>query len=136
MPYFCHDSLKLHYTDSQVNNNPNAPVVLALHGLSESHLYWSLTGIVDTLNQAGYRVISLDMRGHGFTEVNGEQKGYSVWNGRLGYSLPSGLSFGLWGKNLFNKEYAELRFDSNAIAAVTELKGERRQIGVDVTYEF
>ena len=65
-----------------------------------------------------------------------EQKGFSVWNGRIGYSLPSGLSFGLWGKNLFNKEYAELRFDSNAIAAVTELKAERRQIGVDVTYEF
>jgi len=65
-----------------------------------------------------------------------EQKGYSVWNGRIGYSLPSGLSFGLWGKNLFNKEYAELRFDSSAIQAVTELKGERRQIGVDVTYEF
>jgi len=65
-----------------------------------------------------------------------EQKGYSVWNGRIGYALPSGLSFGLWGKNLFNKEYAELRFDSSAIQAVTELKGERRQIGVDVTYEF
>lgn len=65
-----------------------------------------------------------------------EQKGFTVWNGRVSYSLPSGLSFGIWGKNLLNKEYSELRFDSNAIAAITELKGERRQIGVDVTYEF
>lgn len=66
-----------------------------------------------------------------------EQQGYALWNGRLSYELNSGLAFGIWGKNLFNKEYAELRFDSIAgLSAITELKGEQRQLGVDLTYNF
>ena len=66
-----------------------------------------------------------------------EQEGYTLWNGRVSYKLDSGLSFGIWGKNLFDQEYAELRFDSiAALSAISELKGERRQLGVDVTYEF
>ncbi|MCY7295641.1 TonB-dependent receptor [Alteromonas sp. a30] len=65
------------------------------------------------------------------------QGGFALWNGRVSYELSSGLSFGIWGKNLFDKEYAELRFDSIAgLRAITELKGEKRQIGVDVTYKF
>lgn len=66
-----------------------------------------------------------------------EQAGHTIWNGRVSYDLSSGLSFGIWGKNLFDKEFAELRFDSIAgLRAITELKGEERQLGVDVTYRF
>lgn len=66
-----------------------------------------------------------------------EQQGYALWNGRLSYELNSGVTFGIWAKNLFNKEYAELRFDSVAgLSAITELKGEQRQFGFDVTYNF
>jgi iron complex outermembrane receptor protein len=43
----------------------------------------------------------------------------------------------VFGKNLLNKEYTELKFDSiAALAAVTELRGEARQLGVGVTYQF
>jgi len=41
------------------------PAILTTHGLAENHLYWSLPGIAAALVEAGYRVISLDMRGHG-----------------------------------------------------------------------
>ncbi len=76
MPYINDGALKLHYTDAAPSEQ--APAIITLHGLSESHLYWSLTGMTDRLYQAGYRVISMDMRGHGFTEVSGPQKGYNV----------------------------------------------------------
>lgn len=46
--------------------------------MSESHLYWSISGITESLIKAGYRVINTDMRGHGFTEVHAEDKGYDV----------------------------------------------------------
>ena len=42
------------------------------------HLYWVLPGIVDRLVRAGYRVIATDMRGHGFSQVVGPEKGYDV----------------------------------------------------------
>ncbi|XOV80131.1 MAG: TonB-dependent receptor [Aestuariibacter sp.] len=66
-----------------------------------------------------------------------EQTAYTLWHGRIAYSLNNNMELGLWGKNLFNEEYAELRFDSiAALNAVTELKGEKRQLGVEVTYSF
>jgi len=65
------------------------------------------------------------------------QASYSVWNARVGYALPSGFSFGLWAKNLFNKEYAELRFDvTDTTSRINEFKGARRLVGVDMMYEF
>lgn len=77
MPYLKKDNLNLHFTDVYKENNKDKAVI-TLHGLSESHLYWSLSGIADNLKQAGYRIISMDMRGHGFTEVSGDQKGYDI----------------------------------------------------------
>lgn len=66
-----------------------------------------------------------------------EQKGYTVANGRVSYQATNALLLSVWGKNLTNTEYAELRFDSiAALAAVTELKGEARQLGVELNYKF
>lgn len=76
MPYLKNDNLKLHYTDSSPSGGIEA--IITLHGLSESHLYWALPGITDRLVKAGYRVIGMDMRGHGFTRVEGAEKGYDV----------------------------------------------------------
>lgn len=76
MPYLNKDNLKLHYADSGAKEN--GQTIMTLHGLSESHLYWSLPGITDRLVKAGYRVISMDMRGHGFTQVESDPKGYDV----------------------------------------------------------
>jgi iron complex outermembrane receptor protein len=66
-----------------------------------------------------------------------EQQGYIVWHGRISLELNEQLLLSVWGKNISNTEYAELRFDSIApIGAVTELKGEARQLGVELSYSF
>lgn len=66
-----------------------------------------------------------------------EQKAFTLWHGRIAYVMDNNIELGIWGKNLFNEEYAELRFNSiAALNAVTELKGEQRQLGVEVTYSF
>lgn len=66
-----------------------------------------------------------------------EQQAYTLWNGRVGYAFNDNWEFAIWGKNLLNEEYAELRFDSiAALSAVTELKGEKRQLGIEVAYQF
>ncbi len=66
-----------------------------------------------------------------------EQQAYALWHGRLSYQPTSALELSLWGKNLLNKEFTELKFDSTAaLAAVTELRGERRQLGFGLSYHF
>ena len=66
-----------------------------------------------------------------------EQKSFVVFNGDITFQANNNLAFSLWGKNLTNTEHSELRFDSiAALAAVTELKAEGRQIGAGVTYSF
>jgi pimeloyl-ACP methyl ester carboxylesterase len=73
MPYLQKDNLNLHYTD-----HGHGEPIITVHGLSESGLYWTLPGITDGLASAGYRVINMDMRGHGRTQVAGSDKGYKV----------------------------------------------------------
>jgi len=66
-----------------------------------------------------------------------EQKSFAVWHGRVTYYADNNLTLSLWGKNLTNTEHSELRFDSiAALAAVTELKAEARQLGIEVGYSF
>lgn len=66
-----------------------------------------------------------------------QQQGYTLWHSRLSYQPMPELELSIFGKNLLNKEYTELRFDSiAALAAVTELRGEARQLGLGVTYQF
>jgi 3-oxoadipate enol-lactonase len=73
MPYFQRGGARLHYVEQG-----QGPAIITTHGVAENHLYWSLPGIVDRLAEAGYRVISADMRGHGRSRVEGPEKGYDV----------------------------------------------------------
>lgn len=66
-----------------------------------------------------------------------EQTGFTVWYGRVSYQVNKQLGLSLWGKNLTDTEYSELRFNSvAALGAITELKAEARQLGVELTYNF
>jgi pimeloyl-ACP methyl ester carboxylesterase len=51
--------------------------IITSHGLMEDCGYWSETGVTAKLAEH-YRVISMDMRGHGRTVVDGEPYGYDV----------------------------------------------------------
>ena len=73
MPHLTRDNAELYYEDQG-----EGPAIITTHGVSENTLYWSLPGITDRLVQAGYRVISTDMRAHGRTRCTGENKGYDV----------------------------------------------------------
>ena len=65
------------------------------------------------------------------------QSGYSLWHGRVAWQLTADFELALWGKNLFNQQYTELKFDSiAALGAITQLRGEARQLGVEVSYHF
>jgi iron complex outermembrane receptor protein len=66
-----------------------------------------------------------------------EQTDFIVINGHVSYELNQALTLTVWGKNLTNTEYSELRFNSiAALGAVTELKAEARQYGVEASYKF
>lgn len=64
MPFAKSGEASLYYKDVG-----EGPPILTTHGAMESTLYWSLPGVTDRLVQAGYRVISTDMRGHGRTRA-------------------------------------------------------------------
>lgn len=51
--------------------------VIAVHGLIENTAYWRLPGITQRLAE-GYRVIAMDMRGHGKTVAVGDPPGYDA----------------------------------------------------------
>jgi len=66
-----------------------------------------------------------------------EQSGFAVINGHVSYAVTPALALTIWAKNLTNTEYSELRFNSiAALGAVTELKAEARQVGVEASYKF
>jgi proline iminopeptidase len=73
VPYLERQGASLYYEEIG-----EGPAILTTHGVTESGLYWILPGIVDRLAQAGYRVVSTDMRAHGRTRVAGEPRGYDV----------------------------------------------------------
>jgi pimeloyl-ACP methyl ester carboxylesterase len=70
MAYFQNGKASIYYEDVG-KGDP----ILANHGLSEDTTYWSEPGVTAALAEK-YRVISIDMRGHGRTVVEGEPKGY------------------------------------------------------------
>lgn len=66
-----------------------------------------------------------------------EQESFMKWNARVAYEFDNNIEVGLWGKNLFNEESTDLRFNTiAALSAITELKAEKRQLGVDIIYSF
>jgi pimeloyl-ACP methyl ester carboxylesterase len=72
MPYFERGHVRLYYEDVG-----KGEPILTNHGLMEDSGYWSETGITAGLAEH-YRVISMDMRGHGRTVVNGQPYGFDV----------------------------------------------------------
>ncbi|MBS3757103.1 MAG: alpha/beta hydrolase [Desulfobacterales bacterium] len=70
MPYFKRGNAKIYFLE-QGSGFP----VIAVHGLIENTAYWRLPGVTDRLADE-FHVVSMDMRGHGNTRVNGESPGY------------------------------------------------------------
>ena len=70
MAYFQSANAKIYYEESG-----RGEPILATHGLSEDAGYWSETGVSAALAER-YRVIAMDMRGHGRTVVEGDPPGY------------------------------------------------------------
>ena len=63
----------------QFGDDPDAPVVLAVHGFSSSAVdNWVNTGWVRDLGRAGFRVIAYDQRGHGQSGKPREAAAYST----------------------------------------------------------
>lgn len=57
----------------------SAPTVLAVHGFASSAaMNWYATGWVRELTRAGYRVLSIDQRGHGRSDKPREPDAYSM----------------------------------------------------------
>ena len=53
--------------------------IITTHGLTQCGAYWSRTGVSQALAEAGFRVVDLDLRGHGrSTPLFGEDPGYTA----------------------------------------------------------
>ncbi len=72
MPTLQHKNAKIFYEDSGTGEP-----IITVHGMSFNNTYWSQSGISTKLSEH-YRVISMDMRGHGRTQVEGEPLGFEV----------------------------------------------------------
>jgi len=72
MPYFQNKNAKIYYEDV----GEGEPII-ANHGLLEDGTYWSETGVTAKLAEK-YRMISIDMRGHARTVVEGKPYGFDA----------------------------------------------------------
>ena len=72
MAYFQHQDVNFHYEEMG-----EGEAIIALHGFSLNTRYWMQTGVAKALSK-NYRIIALDMRAHGKTHMEGEQKGYHI----------------------------------------------------------
>lgn len=70
MAFFERGNARIYYEEA----GQGEPII-AIHGLIENSAYWTLTGVAGTLAKQ-YRFISMEMRGHGRTVVEGEPKGF------------------------------------------------------------
>lgn len=60
MPYLNRPDAKVFFDDLG-----SGEPISTMHGFIENGSYWSRTGVSGALAEAGYRVIDMDMRGHG-----------------------------------------------------------------------
>ena len=66
MQFFNHDGFDLAFLDRGPEAGGGGDAVLLIHGFASSHyVNWVAPGWFKTLNDAGYRAIALDNRGHG-----------------------------------------------------------------------
>lgn len=73
MPYLTRETAKIYFDDVG-----DGPAILTTHGVSENGSYWSLPGVSEALARAGFRVVDMDMRGHGRSVPRGSPTGYDV----------------------------------------------------------
>ncbi|MBW2672923.1 MAG: alpha/beta hydrolase [Deltaproteobacteria bacterium] len=104
MPYIEKANLKLYYEDVG-----EGEPILTNHGLCEDGTYWSKTGVTAKLAEE-YRVISMDMRGHGRTMIDGEPFGYDA--------ATMGNDFGLLADELGLERFHILSHATGGMAAV------------------
>jgi pimeloyl-ACP methyl ester carboxylesterase len=75
MQFFEHDGFRIAFIDSPSADGGDP--VLLIHGFASSvAVNWANPGWVKTLNDAGYRVIALDNRGHGQSHKSYEPSDY------------------------------------------------------------
>jgi len=76
MQFFAHDGFDLAYIDQKPEGG-GEPILL-IHGFASTHIVnWVATGWVRTLNDAGYRAIAFDNRGHGQSSTSYEPADYT-----------------------------------------------------------
>jgi pimeloyl-ACP methyl ester carboxylesterase len=97
-------NVKFYYEDA----GKGEPIITT-HGLMEDCGYWSETGITAKLAE-NYRVISMDMRGHGRTVVDGEPYGFDV--------ATMGNDFGVLADELGLERFHILTHATGGMAAV------------------
>lgn len=74
---FSNGGVKLAFIDEKPAQAPGEPVLL-IHGFASNHrVNWVSPGWVKTLNDAGYRAIALDNRGHGESFKSYDQADYT-----------------------------------------------------------
>ena len=77
MQFFTHDGFDLAFLDRAPSSGSGDPVLL-IHGFASSHyVNWVAPGWVKTLNDAGFRAIALDNRGHGQSTKSYEEADYA-----------------------------------------------------------
>lgn len=70
MAYFENGNARIYYEDVG-----EGEVIFTNHGVTEDTTYWSEPGVTAALAEK-YRVVSIDMRGHGRTIIDGDPKGF------------------------------------------------------------
>lgn len=64
-------------------------------------------------------------------------EGYSLTNGRLGFRASNGISFFVWARNVFNKDYYELLLAApGSYGQYAGVVGDQRTYGVTLRYSF
>ncbi|CAM5600767.1 2-succinyl-6-hydroxy-2,4-cyclohexadiene-1-carboxylate synthase [Mycolicibacterium aubagnense] len=77
MQFFSHDGFDLAFLDRQPATGSGDPVLM-IHGFASSHyVNWVAPGWFKTLNEAGYRAIAFDHRGHGASTKSYEGTDYT-----------------------------------------------------------
>lgn len=77
MQFFSHDGFDLAFLDRQPVSGRGDPVLM-IHGFASSHyVNWVSPGWFKTLNDAGYRAIAFDNRGHGSSSKSYKEADYT-----------------------------------------------------------
>ncbi len=77
MQFFRHDGFEIAFLDRQPASGLGDPVLM-IHGFASSHyVNWVSPGWFKTLNDAGYRAIALDNRGHGASSKSYDEADYT-----------------------------------------------------------